>query len=121
MKLASLRAIADKVQNVHGQVERFATTRDPRQAELLTPPLKRAFGRLKVELLGAGLDSLAQLASSMEVAAGRGGSQRQKIRILREGVGSMRSQVEHEQRRIRSEEQARQQAAGHEAEQDADD
>jgi hypothetical protein len=121
MKLAALRAIADKVQSIHGQVERLATTRDPRQAEMLTPPLKRAFRRLKLEFLGAGLDSLAQLAGSMEVAAGRGGSQRQKLRILREGVGSMRSQIEHEQRTIRSEEQAKQREAEREAERDPND
>lgn len=100
MKLAALRTTADKVQHVHGLVERYGATRDPRQADMLGMPLKRAFGRLKLELMGAGLDTLSQLAGSMEIAAGRGGSQRQKLRILREGVGSLRHQVEMEQRKV---------------------
>jgi hypothetical protein len=103
MKLASLQAMADKVQHVHGLVERFATTRDQRQAEQLALPLRRAFGRLKLELMGAGLDTLSQLAGSMEIAARRGGSATTKSRILREGVGSLRFQVEMEQRKIISE------------------
>jgi hypothetical protein len=106
VKLATLRAMDDKVQHVHGLVERFATTRDQRKAEMLAMPLKRAFGRLKVELMGAGLDALSQLAGAMEIAAGRGGSQANKSRILREGVGSLRFQVEMEQKKVLSEEKA---------------
>ena len=111
MKLATLRDMGEKVQHVYGMVERFAGTRDPRQAELLAQPLKRAFGRLKLELMGAGFDTLSQLAGSMEIAAGRGSSQHQKSRILREGVGSLRFQVDQEQKRILSEDQAERERA----------
>lgn len=120
MKLATLQAMADKVQHVYGLVERYAATQDPRQAEMLAMPLKRAFGRLKIELMGAGLDSLSQLAGSMEIAAGRGSSKQQKARILRESVGSMRFQVDQEQRKLVSEDKAarssaaRDEAAGEE-------
>jgi hypothetical protein len=100
MQMATLRHMADKVQHVHGLVERFACTRDPRQVEMLTQPMKRAFGRLKLELMGAGLDSLSQLAGAMEIAAGRGGAPHSKGRILREGVGSMRFQIDAEQRKV---------------------
>lgn len=117
-KLASLRAMADKVQHLYGMVERYASTRDPRQMEMLTPPLKRAFAALKLSLMGEGLDTLSQLAGSMEVAAGRGGSQRQKIRILREGIGALRSQIDQEQRKLVTEDRARQRAKA--TEQDAD-
>lgn len=107
-KVAALRDMSDKVQHVHGMVERFAASRDQKQAEQLSPPLKRAFGRLKLQLMGAGLDTLAQLAGSMEIAAGRGGSAQSKARILREGVGSLKFQIEHESRKVVSEdEQAR--------------
>lgn len=116
MKLATLQGMADKVQHVHGLVERYATTRDPRQAEGLAMPIKRTFGRLKIELMGAGLDTLSQLAGSMEIAAGRGGSQRNKARILREGVGSLRFQVEQEQKKVVSEDQAAQRRADEEDE-----
>jgi hypothetical protein len=107
-KLATLHHMTERVQHIHGLVERFATTRDPKLAEPLVQPMKRAFGRLKLELSGAGLDSLSQLAGSMEVAAGRGGSVQMKIRILRDGVGSIRFQLEQEARSVASEDQAAQ-------------
>lgn len=115
VKLASLREMAERIQTVYGMVERYASARDEKQAEALTQPMKRAFGRLKLHLMGAGLDTLSQLAGAMEIAAGRGGGQRRKSRILREGVGSLRFQVDQEQRRVLSEdkaEQARQEAEG---------
>lgn len=115
MKMATLQAVLEKVQTVYGQVERYAGTRNPAQAEMLAMPLKRAFGKLKLDLMGAGLDSLSQLAGAMEIAAGRGGSQRRKTRILREGVGSMRFQVEQEQRKLVTDDQARQRKEEEEA------
>jgi hypothetical protein len=107
-KMATLHHMTERVQHLHGLVERFATTRDPKLAEPLVQPMKRAFGRLKLELSGAGLDSLSQLAGSMEVAAGRGGSVQMKIRILRDGVGSIRFQLDQEARSVASEDQASQ-------------
>lgn len=115
MKIATLHTVLDRVQKVYSQVERYAAEKDPKQAEMLTQPLKRSFGKLKLELMGAGLDSLSQLAGSMEIAAGRGGAQRTKVRILREGVGSMRFQVEQEQRKVVSEDQERDRKAEEEA------
>lgn len=106
VKLATLQQVAEKVQHVHGLVERYATTRDPRQAEQYTMPMKRAFGRLKITLVGVGLDSLSQLAGAMEMAAGRTGSIQTKSRILREGVGSMRFQIDQEQRQVVAEDEA---------------
>lgn len=118
MRIARLREMADKVQHVHGLVERYASTRDPRQLEQLKQPMKRAFGRLKLEFMGAGMDNMSQLAGSMEIAAGRGGSPQSKSRILREGVGSLRFQIDHEQRRVASEDKAAQaKAAEREVEQ----
>jgi hypothetical protein len=107
-KMATLHHMTERLQHLHGLVERFATTRDPKLAEPLVQPMKRAFGRLKLELSGAGLDSLSQLAGSMEVAAGRGGSVQMKIRILRDGVGSIRYQLDQEARSVASEDQASQ-------------
>jgi hypothetical protein len=107
-KLATLQQVSDKVQHVHGLVERYATMRDAQQAEQYGQPMKRAFGRLKIELMGLGLDSMSQLAGAMEIAAGRSGAKQTKARILREGVGSLRFQVEQEQKQvIRDDEAAR--------------
>lgn len=115
LKMATLQTMLEKVQAVYRQVERYAGTKDPRQAEALAMPLKRAFGTLKLELMGAGLDTLSQLAGSMEIAAGRGGSHPTKSRILREGVGSMRFQVEQEQRKVVTDDQAAKRKAEQEA------
>lgn len=118
-KLASLHAMSDKVQHVHGLVERFAATRDQAQADALALPLRRAFGKLKLDLMGAGLDTLSQLAGSMEIAARRGGAQTTKSRILREGVGSLRFQVEMEQRKVLSDEETARERADSEPKPDA--
>lgn len=115
MKLATLQQMGDKVQTVYGMVERYATTRNPAQAEALSIPLRRAFGRLKLELMAVGLDSMSQLAGAMETAARRGGSVQSKSRILREGVGSLRFQIEHEQRQVVQEDEAAQASAAQQA------
>ena len=71
-------------------------------------PMARAFSQLKIQFMGAGLDSMSQLCGSLEIAARRGVSYMQKVRILREGVGSLKFQLEMEQRAIVSDDQARQ-------------
>ncbi|MDX1674538.1 MAG: hypothetical protein R3314_07090 [Longimicrobiales bacterium] len=119
MKMAELRRITDKVHHVHGLVEKYAATKNPQHARRQTLPIKRAFGKLKLELMGAGFDTLSQLAGSMELAAGRGGSQRNKVRILREGVGSMRFQMDQEQRKLAAEDQRAQREEARQAKEDA--
>lgn len=113
-RMATLRTMADKVQHVHGLVERYAVTKSDTHADMMVLTMKRAFNRLKLELLGAGLEAMSQLAASMELAAGRG-TRRQRIRVLREGVGSLRYQVESEQRKVETDDrlaQRREEAEG---------
>ena len=105
VRMASLQIMGDKVQHVYGLVERYAATRDEKQAEHMAQPLKRAFGKLKLDLMGAGFDHMSQLAGAMEIAAGRGGNQRTRTRILREGIGSIKFQIEQEQRTVVAEDQ----------------
>lgn len=95
-KLAEFEALSHRIHRVHGLVEQFAASR----GAIDTIPIKRAFVDLKRAFMGVGLDSLAQLAASMEIAAGRGAAPTTKTRILREGVASIRFQVELEQRAI---------------------
>ncbi|MFO7892220.1 MAG: hypothetical protein R6U63_00680 [Longimicrobiales bacterium] len=111
IKINALRTMSDRVQHVHGMVEKYAVTKNPKEAERMSQPMKRAFGKLKLDLMGAGFDNMSQLAGAMEIAAGRGGSARNKVRILREGVGSLRFQVEQEQRRIAAEDEREQRRA----------
>ena len=111
VKLAALRKMTEKIHHVHGLVEKFAVAKTPQQAVQMSRPLKRAFGKLKLDLMGAGFDAMSQQAGAMEIAAGRGGSQRTKTRILREGVGSLRFQLEQAQRNVESEDRREQQRA----------
>lgn len=100
-KLAELEAFQQRVQHVHGLVERFGAERvnvDPH-----VTAMTRAFGRLKLTTSGAGFDSLSQLCAAMEIAAKRTGSKPFKLRVLREGVASLRMQLEVAQRAVLSE------------------
>ncbi len=95
-RLATLREFEQKTQRVYGLVERYASARA--DSESLTLTVKRALGTLKRELLGSGFEQLSQLAGQMEIAAGRRISQQAKSHILREGVGSIRFQLDLEAR-----------------------
>lgn len=120
-KLATLNEFATRVQRVHGLVEMYATSKSNPDQYLM--PMQRAFGKLKMQFMGAGMDPLSQLCGSMEIAAKRGMSPMQKVRILRDGVGSLRFQLELEQRAVVSEDQTRQardaEARGQAADQDS--
>ncbi len=94
--LAELQRVADKV---HGLTEEFAGTRSGE--DRVAQQIKSRYRRFKMTLMGAGYEQLSQLAASMEIAAGRAGSQRTKARILREGLASIRFQLEMEERMIR--------------------
>lgn len=95
-KLSELDTLMHRVHRCHALVEQFAASRGTSD----TVPIKRAFADAKRAFMGAGFDSVAQLAAAMEIAAGRGASASSKIRILREGTASIRFQLELEQRSI---------------------
>lgn len=98
-RLATLAELQRHTDTIYGLTEQFAAARS--NHDILSQQIKRRYNRLKVSLTGAGFDHLSQLATGMEVAAGRSGSQRTKARILREGVASIRFQLETEQKLIR--------------------
>ncbi len=97
-KLAALQDFSQKIQHVYSLVEQFAADRAGRNSEALSMAMKRGFAQLKRDFMGAGMDSLSQLAGGMEIAAGRRTSLTTKSRILRDGIGSLKFQVELEQR-----------------------
>lgn len=109
VKLAALNDFAHKIQHIYGLVEQFAADRTGKNGEIILLGIKRGFGQLKREFMGAGMDSLSQLAGSMEIAAGRRMSQGSKSRILRDGIGSLKFQIELEQRVTVSEDEREQQ------------
>jgi hypothetical protein len=93
-----------KVARVHGLVEHYATAKtNPGMYEM---PAMRAVQQLKLQFMGAGFDTLSQLCAAMETTLRRGGSQTTKARILREGVGSMKFQLELAQRTVKSDDMA---------------
>ncbi|NJD09753.1 MAG: hypothetical protein FIB01_04680 [Gemmatimonadetes bacterium] len=95
-KIIQLADYQLKVQRLHGLVEQYATARV--DAKLMEPPLRRAAEQLKVLFTGAGYGPMAQLAGAMAIALRRGGPVPGKARILREAIGSLRSQIETQQR-----------------------
>jgi hypothetical protein len=105
-RLNDLGTLLDRVHRAHGLVEMYATAKANPDQYLL--PLTRLFTQLKLQFMGAGLDAMSQLAGSMAMAAKRGASASSKARILREGVGSLKFQIELAQRAIVSEEMAAQ-------------
>jgi hypothetical protein len=108
-KISQIADVLQRVQRIHGHVEAWATARQ-NQASLIGP-VKSGFGALKREMMGAGLDGIAQLAGAMEIAASRGTNIQTKVRILRDGVASIRFQLELEQRAIKEEDIRKQKEA----------
>jgi hypothetical protein len=98
-RLATLAELQRHTDTIYGLTEQFAAARSSQ--DIISHQIKRRYNRLKISLTGAGFDHLSQLASGMEIAAGRSGSQRTKARILREGVASIRFQLETEVKLIR--------------------
>ena len=101
-RLAELETFQQRIQNLHGLVERFAAERQDLEPHVQA--LRRAFIRLKMELAAAGFDAMAQLCASLDLAAKRTGSKPFKARILRDGVGSLRMQMDVAQRGVRASE-----------------
>lgn len=110
VRLAALRDLSHRVQHIHGLVEQFAAAKQGH--DQLAHSIKRAFARLKLAFMGAGLDQMSQLAAGMELAAGRTTSQQTKTRILREGVASLKFQLDLEQRAVMSEDRAGREETG---------
>jgi hypothetical protein len=98
-RIAALTELQRHTDTIYGLTEQFAAARSGQ--DIISHQIKRRYNRLKVSLTGAGFDHLSQLASGMEIAAGRSGSQRTKARILREGVASIRFQLDTEEKLIR--------------------
>lgn len=102
--MAELSLLMEKLHRAHGLVEQYAaSTTDP---EPFARSLGRILGQLKFQFMAAGLDAMSQLAGSMEVVSKRSLAASSKSRILREGVGSLRSQMDIAQRAVVSDDKA---------------
>jgi hypothetical protein len=103
-KLSILEAFDMKLFRLYALLEQYATAKS--NPDQYLPAMQRLFQQLKLQFMGAGYDAISQLCGSMEVAAKRGLSPSVKLRILREGVGSLKFQLELVQRSIISEDEA---------------
>jgi hypothetical protein len=101
-RLGELEETTRKVQRVYAMIEQLAAAKSG--ADALAQSIKRELQRLKMNLMQGGMDSISQLAGGMEIAAGRGGNVSTKTRILREGIASIKFQLELETRSILAEE-----------------
>jgi hypothetical protein len=99
-RLADLEVLQNRIQHLHGLVERFVAERNDPDQHIAA--LRRSLVRMKTELTGAGLDAMAQVCASLEIVAKRSGSKPFKGRVLREGIASLRLQLEIEQRLTRT-------------------
>lgn len=104
--MAELSLVMEKVHRAHALVEQYAAAQtNPEQYAM---KLGRVLMQLKFQFMGTGLDALSQLAGSMEITAKRSLPPSVKTRILRDGVGSLKSQMEIAQRAVVSEDRAAQ-------------
>lgn len=106
LKLNEVREFLNKVQRMYGLVELYATSKTGQ--DQYEQPIRRGFDQLKREFMGAGYDALAQVAGAMAMAVKRTGPHQMRSRTLREGVGSLKQQLELESRSIVSTDQAEQ-------------
>lgn len=83
-----------QVQRLHGVVENYALALKRKQpTQLFGLQVKRALTPI-VGLLKPQFGLIADQVAAMNLVAGRGGSETTKVRILREGVGSLKQALE---------------------------
>ena len=75
-------------------VEEYASAKKPAQIEWVRQQISRDLGHLRQRAMVKNLGVLADEAGRLGVAASTGGSQAMKIRVLRDGVISLKATVE---------------------------
>lgn len=116
VKLAQLEEVKRLVQHAYALVEQFAGARTGQESLGLT--LRRQLRRLKTKLMTSGYDQMAQIAGGLEITAGRGVGVRTKVRILREGIASLKFQCDQEGLMVMREEERMRREAGEAAGED---
>jgi hypothetical protein len=93
-KMKTLDEATMQVQRLHGVVETYALALKRKQpTQLFSMQVKRALTPL-VGLLKPQFGLIADQVAAMNLAAGRGGNEQTKVRLLREGVGSLKQALE---------------------------
>ena len=93
-KLKTIDVANAQVQRLHGVVETYALALKRKQpTQLFSMQVKRALSPL-VGLLKPQFGIIADQVAALNLVAGRGGSETTKLRILREGVGSLKQALD---------------------------
>ena len=93
-KMKTIDEALSQAQRLHGVVEHYALALKRKQpTNLFGMQVKRALTPL-VGLLKPQFGLIADQVASMNLVAGRGGSEEAKVRSLREGVGALKQALE---------------------------
>jgi hypothetical protein len=93
-KLKTIDEAMLALQRLHGMVELYALSlKQNKPTSMYAQQVKRTLSPL-VGLLKGQFGMIADVAASLNLVATRGGSETVKVRMLREGVGSLRQQLE---------------------------
>ena len=94
IKLVTLHEAVTKLQNLHGLVERMATeVKGNKPIGPLAMQLKRAAVPIQGLLKGQ-FSLIADYVTQMLLVSGRGGPDKMKVKMYREAVAQMRTQIE---------------------------
>lgn len=93
-KLKTIEEAMIALQRLHGMVEQYALAlKQNKPTSMYAQQVKRTLSPL-VGLLKGQFGMIADVAAALNLVATRGGSETVKIRMLREGVGSLRQQLD---------------------------
>ncbi|MEP6733421.1 MAG: hypothetical protein ABJE10_22445 [bacterium] len=93
-KMKTIEEATIALQRLHGMVEQYALSlKQNKPTSMYSQQVKRVLSPL-VGLLKGQFGMIADQAAALNLVATRGGSETVKIRMLREGVGSLRQQLE---------------------------
>ncbi len=93
-KLKTIEEAMIALQRLHGMVELYALSlKQNKPTMMYAQQVKRTLSPL-VGLLKGQFGMIADVAASLNLVATRGGSETVKVRMLREGVGSLRQQLD---------------------------
>ena len=101
-KMKTLEEATTQLQRLHGIVEQYALSlKQNKPTSLFGMQVKRALTPL-VGLLKPQFGMISDQIAAMNLVAGRGGAETAKVRMLREGVGSLRQALEIAAVRVKS-------------------
>ncbi|HET7189915.1 MAG TPA: hypothetical protein VFI52_17300 [Gemmatimonadaceae bacterium] len=93
-KMKTIDEATMQVQRLHGVVETYALALKRKQpTQLFSMQIKRQLSPL-VGMLKPQFGMIADQVAAMNLVAGRGGNEMTKLRILREGIGSLKQALE---------------------------